>query len=138
MGTPQGPAPTGTAAVTAVAAGSIPASLPVPPTAIQTMPRPPASARGAARAADFAPTLGASRGLIVGAYAELGAEGYLVLRRGAPPGVAAVARPAPLPAAARDPRPRFNLRPDLPDLTGFAREEWLRSYRAALKRAPDQ
>jgi len=34
--------------------------------------------------------------------------------------------------------PRFNLRPDLPDFAGFPREEWLRSYRAALKRAPDQ
>jgi GntR family transcriptional regulator / MocR family aminotransferase len=86
----------------------------------------------------LAADLGISRGLVVGAYAQLGAEGYLALRRGAPPRVAAVAQAAALPAAARDPLPRFNLRPDLPDFAGFSRDEWLRSYRAALKRAPDQ
>jgi GntR family transcriptional regulator/MocR family aminotransferase len=86
----------------------------------------------------LAADLGISRGLVVGAYAQLGAEGYLALRRGAPPRVAAVAQPAELSAPARDRLPRFNLRPDLPDFAGFSREEWLRSYRAALKRAPDQ
>jgi GntR family transcriptional regulator/MocR family aminotransferase len=87
----------------------------------------------------LAAELGVSRGLVVGAYAQLGAEGYLVLRRGAAPRVAtAVARPPALSPQARDQVPRFNLRPDLPDFAGFPREEWLRSYRAALKRAPDQ
>src|SRR3954466_16401577 len=86
----------------------------------------------------LAADLGISRGLVVGAYAQLGAEGYLALRRGVPPRVAAGAQPAAAPAAARDPLPRFNLRPDLPDFAGFARDEWLRSYRSALKRAPDQ
>jgi GntR family transcriptional regulator/MocR family aminotransferase len=86
----------------------------------------------------LAAELGVSRGLVVGAYAQLGAEGYLILRRGAPPRVAAVAQAAALTPAARDLTPRFNLRPDLPDYAGFSRDEWLRSYRAALKRAPDR
>lgn len=83
--------------------------------------------------------LGVSRGLVVGAYAQLGAEGYLVLRRGATPRVAPVALATPTPAPqARDQVPRHNLRPDLPDYSSFPREEWLRSYRAALKAAPAQ
>jgi GntR family transcriptional regulator / MocR family aminotransferase len=86
----------------------------------------------------LAAELGISRGLVVGAYAQLGAEGYLILRRGAPPRVASVAQPATLTPAARDLAPRFNLRPDLPDYADFPRDEWLRSYRAALKRAPDR
>jgi GntR family transcriptional regulator/MocR family aminotransferase len=86
----------------------------------------------------LAAELGVSRGLVVGAYAQLGAEGYLTIRRGAPPRVAVVAQPAALTPATRGQLPRFNLRPDLPDYGGFSRNEWLRSYRAALKRAPDQ
>ncbi len=47
-------------------------------------------------------------------------------------GVAAEAR---APAAA--PEWRHNLRPDLPDYGAFPRGEWLKSYRAALRNAPD-
>jgi GntR family transcriptional regulator / MocR family aminotransferase len=32
--------------------------------------------------------------------------------------------------------PRFNLRPDTPDFGSFPRDEWLKSYRAAVRRAP--
>ena len=87
----------------------------------------------------LAAQLGISRGLVVGAYAQLGAEGYLLLRRNAPPRVAGLSAPS----AHSEPGPgdrvwRYNLRPDLPDFAAFPREEWLKSYRAALKRAPDR
>src|SRR5215208_2152307 len=86
----------------------------------------------------LAAQLGISRGLVVGAYAQLGAEGYLVLRRGATPRVArAVGQPAVTRPEPHEKLPRYNLRPDLPDYAGFPREEWAKSYRAALKRAPD-
>jgi GntR family transcriptional regulator/MocR family aminotransferase len=87
----------------------------------------------------LAAELGISRGLVVGAYAQLRAEGYLDLRQGASPRVAKAATAATAPGSeARDDLPRFNLRPDLPDFAAFPRDEWLRSYRAALKRAADQ
>jgi len=86
----------------------------------------------------LAAELGISRGLVVAAYAQLGAEGYLRLRRNAPPvvasgvGVAAEAR-----TLAADPHWTYNLRPDLPDFGAFPRGEWLKSYRAALRSAPN-
>lgn len=87
----------------------------------------------------LASELGISRGLVVGAYAQLGAEGYLVLRRGAPPRVSRAVGQLPAPAPEALDRPaRHNLRPDLPDYAGFPRDEWLKSYRAAVKRASDQ
>jgi GntR family transcriptional regulator/MocR family aminotransferase len=74
----------------------------------------------------------------VAAYAQLGAEGYLRLRRNAPPvvadGVGTAARPRTLTA---DPEWPHNLRPDLPDYGAFPRDEWLKSYRAALRGAPN-
>jgi GntR family transcriptional regulator/MocR family aminotransferase len=87
----------------------------------------------------LAAELGISRGLVVAAYAQLGAEGYLRLRRNAPPLVADAigAKPRPRTLAA-DPSWPYNLRPDLPDYGAFPREEWLTSYRAALKAAPDR
>ena len=87
----------------------------------------------------LASQLGISRGLVVGAYAQLGAEGYLVLRRGAPPRVSRAVGHAPAPVREALEKPaRHNLRPDLPDYAGFPRDEWVKSYRAALKRASDQ
>jgi GntR family transcriptional regulator / MocR family aminotransferase len=83
--------------------------------------------------------LDVSRGLVVGAYSQLRAEGYLVFSQGAPPRVAAtIAAPVEPAWDAPRPQPRFNLRPELPDFGSFPRDEWLRSYRAALKRAPDR
>jgi GntR family transcriptional regulator/MocR family aminotransferase len=83
--------------------------------------------------------LGISRGLVVGAYGQLRAEGYLHLRQGASPRVAAAVAAAPGPRAeAREDLPRFNLRPDLPDFGAFPRAEWLKSYRAVLGDAPDR
>jgi GntR family transcriptional regulator / MocR family aminotransferase len=86
----------------------------------------------------LASELGISRGLVVAAYAQLGAEGYLRLRRNAPPvvasGVGIAAAPRTL---AADPEQPHNLRPDLPDYGAFPRGEWLKSYRAALRSAPN-
>jgi GntR family transcriptional regulator/MocR family aminotransferase len=86
----------------------------------------------------LAAELGISRGLVVAAYAQLGAEGYLQPRPNATPLVAAVAGgQASARAVEVGRRWRYNLRPDLPDYPAFPRDEWLKSYRAALKRAPD-
>jgi GntR family transcriptional regulator / MocR family aminotransferase len=86
----------------------------------------------------FAADLGVSRGVVVGAYAQLAAEGYITVRRGAPPLVAALGRePDPAPVEHDVPIAgfRFNLRPDLPDLALFPRSEWLAASRASLHRA---
>jgi GntR family transcriptional regulator/MocR family aminotransferase len=86
----------------------------------------------------LAAELGVSRGLVVAAYSQLGAEGYLRLRRNAPPVVASgVGVAAPPRTVAADPAWPHNLRPDLPDYGAFPRDEWLKSYRAALRSAPD-
>ena len=86
----------------------------------------------------LAADLGVSRGVVVGAYAQLAAEGYIALRRGAAPTVAARGREADtirvepdVPVASA----RFNLRPDLPDLALFPRHDWLAACRASLRRA---
>jgi GntR family transcriptional regulator / MocR family aminotransferase len=89
----------------------------------------------------LAAQLGVSRGLVVAAYAQLAAEGYLSLRRGAAPRVAAGGAAAPAPAQPSrrlHAPPRHNLQPNLPDHAAFPRERWLASYRRALKAAPDR
>src|SRR5918997_4636327 len=62
--------------------------------------------------------LGVSRGVVVDAYAQLGAEGYLVARQGAPTRVSDAAFPAAgAPGAARaEQSPRFDFRPGGPDV----------------------
>ncbi|WP_206185266.1 PLP-dependent aminotransferase family protein [Sphingosinicella sp. CPCC 101087] len=79
--------------------------------------------------------LGVSRPLVVEAYAQLAAEGYLELRRGACPVVAGFAAPprqaSRAPAEEETPI-RFDLRPAIPDLGMFPRQAWLRAVRAAL------
>ena len=67
----------------------------------------------------LAEQLGVSRGLVVAAYAQLRAEGYLHLRQGAPPKVADVGVSKPPRTEAREDLPRHNLRPDLPDYGAF-------------------
>jgi GntR family transcriptional regulator/MocR family aminotransferase len=84
---------------------------------------------------------GVSRGVAVRAYAQLAAEGYIALRRGAAPVVVAtVDEASPPPRPARDvpvAGARYNLRPDLPDLGLFPRAQWLAATRAAVQRAVD-
>ncbi len=83
--------------------------------------------------------LGVSRGVVVEAYDQLSAEGYLASRQGAPTRVADSAfRPvaaAPEPVAARP--PRFDFRPGAPDVALFPRARWSASLRRALRDAPD-
>jgi GntR family transcriptional regulator/MocR family aminotransferase len=87
----------------------------------------------------LATDLEVSRGVAVRAYAQLAAEGYIRLRRGAPPLVVATPRDPLAWDAIEEDVPvalaRYNLRPDLPDLSLFPRGEWLSASRAALQRA---
>jgi GntR family transcriptional regulator / MocR family aminotransferase len=83
--------------------------------------------------------LGVSRGVVVEAYAQLVAEGYLVSRQGAPTRVSEAASPGPgaAPAAAGERPPRFDFRTGRPDVSLFPRTAWLASLRRALRDAPD-
>src|SRR3954468_66961 len=89
---------------------------------------------------DLARQLGVSRGLVGDAYAQLGAEGYLLVRQGARPRVAAVpgagTAVADEPAAA--PAPRYDFRPAIPDVSMFPRDAWLRCVRRALAVMTDE
>ena len=85
----------------------------------------------------FAAELGLSRGVVLEAYSQLVAEGYLVASQGAPTRVAdmaAVERP-PLPATSLHPRSRIGFDPGSPDLAAFPRREWASSQRRALRSA---
>ncbi|MBW8481517.1 MocR-like pyridoxine biosynthesis transcription factor PdxR [Actinomadura parmotrematis] len=91
---------------------------------------------------DLARDLGVSRGVVVTAYEQLVAEGFLTARRGDGTRVAPLARPD-APAARRPavwpceqpapPEIRYDLRPGQPDLAAFPREGWLAALRAALR-----
>jgi GntR family transcriptional regulator / MocR family aminotransferase len=87
----------------------------------------------------LAADLGLSRGVVVEAYEQLLAEGYLTTKHGSATRVAA-RRPhadrAVIPEPAT-PTPRFDLRPGLPDLSLFPRRAWLLSMRRALATAPN-
>jgi GntR family transcriptional regulator/MocR family aminotransferase len=86
---------------------------------------------------ELARDLGVSRRLVVEAYAQLGAEGYLSARQGAPtrvagggPDGAGALDSAPL----RNPAP-YEFHPGQPDVAAFPRPAWLRSVRAAMRDA---
>ena len=83
--------------------------------------------------------LGVSRGVVVDAYAQLAAEGYLVATQGAPTRVSETAV-APRGAGELPPEerpPRFDFRPGGPDVALFPRDAWAASVRRALREAPD-
>ncbi|MFC9972753.1 PLP-dependent aminotransferase family protein [Spirillospora sp. NPDC127200] len=95
---------------------------------------------------DLARDLEVSRGVVVTAYEQLIAEGFLTARRGDGTRVAELARPdtsappaepepEPAPAAAR---PAYDLRPGRPDLSAFPRERWAAALRAVLRTAPHE
>jgi GntR family transcriptional regulator/MocR family aminotransferase len=89
---------------------------------------------------DLARQLGVSRRIAVDAYAQLAAEGFLVLRQGARPHVseAAGAAPAAAPAAVAPPRAlRYDFRPSVPDVSTFPRSAWTRSLRDAVRTVTD-
>ncbi|GIJ44809.1 GntR family transcriptional regulator [Virgisporangium aliadipatigenens] len=85
---------------------------------------------------DLAADLGLSRGVVVGAYEQLVAEGRFVARRGAGTVVAENALAAPPRTPAETPAPEARaLRPGVPDLKSFPRSDWKRAYGAALDNA---
>lgn len=87
----------------------------------------------------LASDLAVSRRLVVDAYGQLLAEGYLTARRGAGTFVAdAAAAPARAPAGRQPRPPRFDFFPGYPDLAGFPRQAWLRALRETLRRMPDR
>jgi GntR family transcriptional regulator/MocR family aminotransferase len=86
----------------------------------------------------LAAELGVSRGVVVEAYGQLAAEGWLSVRSGAAARVAAVTAPAaPAAPARREPAARWDLRPGVPDLSAFPRAAWLAAARRALRALPD-
>jgi len=84
---------------------------------------------------DLARQLGVSRRIVVDAYSQLSAEGYVTLRQGAPPHVGENAVAAP--ALESEPPARYDFRPSVPDVSTFPRTAWLRSMRAALSEIAD-
>jgi GntR family transcriptional regulator / MocR family aminotransferase len=90
---------------------------------------------------DLAADLAVSRGLVVGAYEQLIAEGRLLPRRGSGTVVAEIAAASPVPRGKTPDegpdRPVAPLRPGLPDLAMFPRTGWRRAYERALTTALD-
>jgi GntR family transcriptional regulator / MocR family aminotransferase len=87
----------------------------------------------------LASDLGVSRRLVVDAYAQLLAEGYLVARRGAGTFVADAASAVAVPAGEPESSaPSFDFFPGYPDLASFPRRAWLRALRESIREAPDR
>jgi len=79
--------------------------------------------------------LGVARGVVVEAYEQLAAEGYLEARQGSGTRVRAT-RPPDAAAGSSDgarPAPSQRLLGGLPDPARFPRAQWLRRYRAAME-----
>jgi GntR family transcriptional regulator/MocR family aminotransferase len=92
---------------------------------------------------DLARQVGVSRRVAVDAYAQLAAEGWLVLRQGARPRVSDAAggrggdgRAESVGAAAPQ-AVRYDFRPSVPDVSRFPRQAWLRAVRQALAEMSD-
>jgi GntR family transcriptional regulator/MocR family aminotransferase len=86
----------------------------------------------------LAARLGVSRGVVLEAYSQLIAEGYLVSSQGAPTLVGSmpsIERP-PVPASSLEQSYAHHFDPGLPDLAAFPRDRWSRSLRAAMRDAP--
>ncbi|MFR9730879.1 PLP-dependent aminotransferase family protein [Saccharopolyspora sp. MS10] len=84
--------------------------------------------------------LGVARGTVTRAYAQLGTEGFLLSRQGAPTTVADRLRSgerADPPAPRPEPRsPRWDFRPGRPNLSAFPRKDWLAASRRVLRSMP--
>ncbi|GAA4375147.1 PLP-dependent aminotransferase family protein [Actinomadura verrucosospora] len=96
---------------------------------------------------DLARDLDVSRGVVVTAYEQLTAEGFLIARRGDGTRIAPLARPdeeigpppgpPPRPAEPRtEPAVLYDLTPGQPDLSAFPRERWIAAARTALRTLP--
>ncbi len=92
---------------------------------------------------DLAQELIVSRGVVVTAYEQLIAEGFLVAHRGEGTRVAPLATPDRPPPADRPRRPAagpdlpYDLRPGVPDLSAFPRDRWLAAARHVLRTLPN-
>ena len=86
----------------------------------------------------LADQLGLSRGVVVEAYEQLVAEGYLASRPGGVTRVASTATPPPRPRASLASRPglRFDFAYGRPDVREFPRQAWLRCLRRVLNDMP--
>ena len=86
----------------------------------------------------LAADLGVSRGVVVEAYAQLAAEGYLASYAGGYTQVAAGPAAAAAGAGPADrKRPRIDLSYGRADVSSFPRAAWLRAIRRALAEAPN-
>ena len=87
----------------------------------------------------LAAELGVARGVVVEAYGQLVAEGFLVARRGSATRVARVSATQPPIKAptTRMPPVRFDFRAESADRGAFPRRAWLAAARRALAAAPD-
>ena len=86
----------------------------------------------------LAADLGVARNTVADAYSQLVAEGWLASRPGAGSWVAdrvTASEPAAEPVAVATARVRFDLRPGIPNLSGFPRSAWLAAARRALNSA---
>jgi GntR family transcriptional regulator/MocR family aminotransferase len=87
----------------------------------------------------LAADLGVSRGVVVEAYQQLTAEGYLTSRAGGYTQVAAGAvLPVPELRPARPTGPAIDLSYGRADVSSFPRAAWLRAIRSALTDAPNE
>ncbi|HEY1517544.1 MAG TPA: PLP-dependent aminotransferase family protein [Solirubrobacteraceae bacterium] len=88
----------------------------------------------------LADELQVSRGVVVEAYSQLVAEGYLVARSGDGTRIAdglAQQPPAPRAPSGAARRIRYDLRSGLPDLSYFPRREWQSAMATVLRELPD-
>jgi GntR family transcriptional regulator / MocR family aminotransferase len=84
----------------------------------------------------LAEQLAVSRGVVVDAYEQLIAQGFLLSRPRQVPLVRAGQTPKPAPPRP-PPRYRFALSPNAPDLSRFPRRLWLRATAEAMRELPD-
>jgi GntR family transcriptional regulator/MocR family aminotransferase len=87
----------------------------------------------------LATDLGLSRGVVVEAYQQLVAEGYLVSRTGGYTQVAPAAARTPQPGKPEKQQsgpPRIDFKYSRPDVSQFPRAAWLRSIRRVLNETP--
>ena len=91
---------------------------------------------------DLARDLGLSRGVVVEAYEQLVAEGFLVSRQGSGTRVADLHLAAPTRDAAlasnASPSITYDLRAGTPDLAAFPRRAWLAALRQVMKAVPHE
>jgi GntR family transcriptional regulator / MocR family aminotransferase len=91
---------------------------------------------------ELARDLGMSRGVVVEAYEQLVAEGFLVSRQGSGTRVAALEPAAPAGDTALEstapPNIAYDLRVGTPDLSAFPRRAWLAAVRQVMKVIPHQ